>query len=98
MRQLVFKTYHLANAVEQELWRRRPEDGPRVFYSMYFEQLVRLNADGMPVFESIPSLPSCCFKSNDTVVQWSIVTYCDTCFCANCDDCVCDMPPLSGFQ
>ena len=86
----MYKTYHLANAAEHRMWRTlRPVDAPRVFYSMYHEDLVAFAPDGTPLFE-----PNGKTDNTVTVVQWSIVAFCDSCQCQNCDDCVCDMPPL----
>ena len=90
MKELVYKTYHLANAAEQRIWRTLLQmDAPRIFYGMYNEDLVGFRPDGKPVFE-----PNGKGDMITTVVQWSIVTCCESCRCENCDDCVCDMPAL----
>jgi hypothetical protein len=91
----MYKTYHLANAAEQDMWRARPDNAPRVFYSMYYENLTGFTADCKPVFVThVSSINAAAAAEDGTVVQWSIVTHCNACNCDNCDDCVCDMPPL----
>ena len=86
MKALMYKTYHLANAAEHRIWRAH---ALRVFYSMYSEDLVGFALNGTPRFE-----PNGKTDNTVTVVQWSIVAFCESCQCQNCDDCVCDMPPL----